>query len=40
MAPDDFKNLGFAEDAGVEDIRGHAEAATTHKSRDNGKTIT
>ena len=40
MAPDDFKNLGFAEDSGIEDIPGHAEGTTAHKSRDNGKTIT
>ena len=40
MAPDHFKNLGFAEDAGVEDIPGHAEGATTRKIGDNGKNIT
>ena len=40
MAPDDFKNLGFAEDAGVEAIPDHAEGATTREIRDKGKTIT
>ena len=40
MAPDDFKNLGFAEDPGLEDIHGQAGGTTTHTSRDNGKNIT
>ena len=40
MAPDDFKNLGFAEDTGIVDIPGHTEGTTAHNSSDNGKTIT
>ena len=40
MAPDDFKNLGFAEDAGLNDIPGHAGGATIQRSGDNGKGIT
>ena len=40
MAPDDFKNLGFAEDAGLNNIPGHADGAITHKSGDNGNNIT
>ena len=40
MAPDEFKNLGFAEDAKVEAIPNHAGGATAHKFRDDGKKIT
>ena len=40
MAPDEFKNLGFAEDAKAEAIPNHAGGATAHKVRDDGKKIT
>lgn len=40
MAPDDFKNLGFAENSRLEDIPGQAGGATTHEGGDNGKSIT
>ena len=39
MAPDEFKNLGFAEDAKLEAIPNHAGRATAHKVRDDGKKI-
>lgn len=40
MAPDDFKNLGFADSDKVEPIPSHAGGATAHKVRDDGKKIT
>lgn len=40
MAPDEFKNLGFAEDAKAEAIPNHAGGATAHKVRDDGKKMT
>ena len=40
MAPDEFKNLGFAEDAKAEAIPNHAGGATAHKVRDDWKKIT
>ena len=40
MAPDEFKNLGFAEDAKIEAVPNHAGGATAHKVRDDGKKIT
>ena len=39
MAPDEFKNLGFAEDEKVEPIPGHAGGATKRGVRDDGKKI-
>ncbi|KAL2053175.1 hypothetical protein ABVK25_006500 [Lepraria finkii] len=39
MAPDEFKNLGFAEDAKAEAIPNHAGGPTAHKVRDDGKKI-
>ena len=39
MAPDEFKNLGFAEDLKTEAIPNHAGGATAHKVRDDGKKI-
>lgn len=40
MAPDEFRNLGFAdEEKSVEAIPGHAGGATAHKVRDDGKKI-
>ena len=39
MAPDEFKNLGFAEDIRTEAIPNHAGGATAHKVRDDGKKI-
>ena len=40
MAPDEFKNLGFAEDDKVVPIPGHAGGATARSVRDDGKKIT
>jgi len=39
MAPDEFKNLGFAEDDKIEAIPNHAGGATAHSVRDDGKKI-
>lgn len=39
MAPDEFKNLGFADDKTSEPIPNHAGGATKHKVRDDGKKI-
>ncbi|CAF9914409.1 MAG: Cytochrome c oxidase assembly protein cox19 [Alectoria fallacina] len=39
MAPDEMKNLGFAEDDKTEPIPNHAGGATAHKVRDDGKKI-
>ncbi len=39
MAPDEFKNLGFAENDKTEPIPSHAGGATAHKVRDDGKKI-
>ena len=40
MAPDEFKNLGFAEEGGRgEPIPGHAGGATKTRVRDDGKKI-
>ena len=39
MLPDDFKNLGFAEEE-VVPIPGHAGGATNRSRRDDGKKIT
>ncbi|KAL2043631.1 hypothetical protein N7G274_003938 [Stereocaulon virgatum] len=39
MAPDEFKNLGFAEDLKAEAIPNNAGGATAHKIRDDGKKI-
>ncbi|MCJ1296469.1 Cytochrome c oxidase assembly protein cox19 [Xylographa carneopallida] len=39
MLPDDFKNLGFAEDDKVVPIPGHAGGATARSVRDDGKKI-
>ena len=39
MAPDEFKNLGFAADEKVEAIPGHAGGATKSRVRDDGKKI-
>lgn len=39
MAPDEMKNLGFAEDETTEPIPNHAGGATAHKVRDDGKKI-
>ena len=40
MAPDEFKNLGFAEEEkGREAVPSHAGVATAHKVRDEGKKI-
>lgn len=40
MAPDEFRNLGFAEEEkSLEAIPGHAGGATAHKTRDDGKKI-
>lgn len=41
MAPDEFRNLGFAEEEKkLEAIPSHAGGATAHKVRDDGKKIT
>ena len=40
MLPDDFKNLGFADDEKVVPIPGHAGGATARSVRDDGKKIT
>lgn len=41
MAPDEFRNLGFAEEEkNLEAIPSHAGGATAHKVRDDGKKIT
>ena len=39
MAPDEMKNLGFAEDEKVVPIPGHAGGATARSVRDDGKKI-
>ena len=39
MAPDELKNLGFADDEKVEAIPGHAGGATKRSVRDDGKKI-
>ena len=40
MAPDEFKNLGFAEEVGKDvPIPNHAGGATANKVRDDGKKI-
>jgi len=39
MAPDEFKNLGFAEDDRSTPIPKHAGGATSSKTRDDGKKI-
>ena len=40
MAPDELRNLGFAdEDKSVDPIPNHAGGATAHKVRDDGKKI-
>lgn len=41
MAPDEFRNLGFAEEElrRLEAIPSHAGGATAHKVRDDGKKI-
>ena len=39
MAPDEFKNLGFADGDKVEAIPGHAGGATRRSVRDDGKKI-
>jgi len=39
MAPDEMKNLGFAEGDNFEPIPNHAGGATAHKVRDDGKKI-
>jgi len=40
MLPDDFKNLGFAEEEEAVPIPGHAGGATKSSRRDDGKKIT
>ena len=37
MAPDEMRNLGFAEDKKVEPVPSHADGATVHKVEDDGK---
>ena len=37
MAPDEMKNLGFAEDEKIEPITDHAGAATAHEVSHDGK---
>ena len=39
MAPDEFKNLGFADDKVVVPIPRHAGGATANSVRDDGKKI-
>ena len=39
MAPDEMKNLGFAEGEIAEPIPNNAGGATAHKVRDDGKKI-
>ena len=39
MAPDDMKNLGFAEDDKPTSIPRHAGGSTAHSVRDDGKKI-
>ena len=39
MAPDEFKNLGFAEEDSPTPIPGHAGGATANSVRDDGKKI-
>ena len=39
MAPDEFKNLGFAEDDKAVPIPRHAGGATVNSVRDDGKKI-
>lgn len=39
MAPDEFKNLGFAEDQRIDPVPNNAGGATAHKVRDDGKKI-
>lgn len=40
MAPDEFRNLGFAEQDIVEPLPNHVGGATSHKVTDDGKKIT
>ncbi|MCJ1245019.1 hypothetical protein MMC30_002220 [Trapelia coarctata] len=40
MLPDDFKNLGFAEEEEAVPIPGHAGGQTKNSRRDDGKKIT
>lgn len=39
MAPDEFKNLGFAEEQRIEPIPNHEGGATAQEVRDDGKKI-
>ena len=39
MAPDEMKNLGFAQDEKTEPIPNHTGGATVHKVRDDRKKI-
>ena len=39
MAPDDFKNLGFADDARPDDIPGDTGGVTAQKISDDRKNI-